>query len=100
MNTVHDRVRDGESIATTLEQAGVFPDMVTSMIDVGEETGQLAQMLHRIADGYEEEVDHAVAAVTSAIEPIMIVLLAVFVGTIVIALFLPVINIIENLSVG
>ena len=100
MNTVHDRVRDGESIATTLEQAGVFPDMVTSMIDVGEETGQLAQMLHRIADAYEEEVDHAVAAVTSAIEPIMIVLLAVFVGTIVIALFLPVINIIENLSVG
>ena len=100
MNTVHDRVRDGESIATTLEQAGVFPDMVTSMIDVGEETGQLAQMLHRIADAYEDEVDHAVAAATSAIEPIMIVLLAVFVGTIVIALFLPVINIIENLSVG
>lgn len=57
-------------------------------------------MLHRIADAYEDEVDHAVAAATSAIEPIMIVLLAVFVGTIVIALFLPVINIIENLSVG
>ena len=72
--------------------------MVTSMIEVGEETGSLPEMLNRIADTYDDEVDNAVGGLTSILEPIMIVFMAVVVGTIVIALFLPIIKIIETLS--
>jgi type IV pilus assembly protein PilC len=68
------------------------------MIEVGEETGALPEMLVRVADGYDEDVDDAVEALTSLIEPAMIVFLAVVIGTIVIALFLPLVSIIENLS--
>src|SRR5690606_33210019 len=95
---VHDRVKEGDSVSAPLEASKVFPTMVTSIIDVGEETGELPEMLNRIADTYDEEVDNAVAALTSIIEPIMIVILALIVGTIVIALFLPIIRVIENLS--
>lgn len=98
LDVVHDRVRDGENIATPLERTNVFPSMVTSMIDVGEETGELPNMLNRIADNYDEDVDNAVSGITSIIEPIMIVFLAVVVGFIVIALFLPMIEIIKGLS--
>ena len=97
---VHDSVKEGESIVTPLEKSGVFPPMVVSMIDVGEETGQLPEMLLKIADVYDDEVDNAVAGLTSLLEPIMIVFLAVVVGTIVIALFLPLISIISNLQGG
>ncbi len=100
LDRVHDRVRDGEPLAAPLEQQKVFPTMVTSMIDVGEETGELPEMLNRIADNYDEDIDNAVASLTSIIEPIMIVFLAVVVGTIVIALFLPIIAIVKNLSSG
>ena len=72
--------------------------MVVSMIDVGEETGQLPEMLLKIADVYDDEVDTSVAAMTAALEPIMIVFLALVVGTIVIALFLPLISIIQGLQ--
>jgi len=72
--------------------------MVVSMIDVGEETGQLPDMLLKIADVYDDEVDNSVAALTSILEPLMIVFLAVVVGTIVIALFLPLISIITTLQ--
>ena len=68
------------------------------MIQVGEETGDLPEMLMKIADNYEDEVDNAVAGLTSVIEPLLIVFLAVIVGTIVIALFLPLITIISKLS--
>ncbi len=95
---IHDRVRDGESITVPLRQQNLFPTMVTSMIEVGEETGQLPEMLNRIADNYDEEVDNAVSGLTAVIEPIMIVFLAVVVGTIVIALFLPIIEIIKSLT--
>ncbi|BET69580.1 type II secretion system F family protein [Opitutales bacterium ASA1] len=95
---VHDRVKEGESIAIPLEQTKVFPGMVTSMIDVGEETGELNEMLNRVADTYEEEVDNAVAGLTSIIEPIMIVFLAGVVGTIVVALFLPIKDLIQRLQ--
>lgn len=95
---VHDRVKEGEGIAGPLEHTNVFPGMVTSMIDVGEETGELPEMLNRISDAYEEEVDNAVAAFTSLIEPIMIVFLAGVVGTVVIALFLPIKDLIERLQ--
>ena len=76
----------------------MFPNMVTSMVDVGEETGELAQMLNRVADNYDEDVDNAVAGITSIIEPVMIVFLAVVVGFIVIALFLPIVEIIKQLT--
>ncbi|PYJ26700.1 MAG: pilus assembly protein PilC, partial [Verrucomicrobia bacterium] len=78
---VHDRVKEGESIVQPLEASRVFPPMVVSMVDVGEETGKLPEMLLKVADVYDDEVDNAVVALTSALEPIMIVFLAVVVGT-------------------
>ncbi|HCZ02413.1 MAG TPA: pilus assembly protein PilC, partial [Verrucomicrobiales bacterium] len=81
-----------------LETSKVFPPMVISMIDVGEQTGALPEMLMRIADNFDEEVDNAVAALTSLLEPIMIVFLAIIVGSIVIALFLPLIKLIDKLG--
>jgi type IV pilus assembly protein PilC len=95
---VYDSVKEGESIVTPLESSGVFPPMVVSMIQVGEETGQLPDMLVKIAEVYDDEVDNAVQGLTSLLEPVMIVFLAVIVGTIVIALFLPLIGIIQNLG--
>ncbi|MEP6708716.1 MAG: type II secretion system F family protein [Verrucomicrobiota bacterium] len=95
---VHDSVKEGESIVQPLEASGAFPPMVTSMIDVGEETGQLPEMLLKIAEVYDDEVDNAVASLTSLLEPIMIVFLALVVGTIVIALFTPLISIISGLQ--
>jgi type IV pilus assembly protein PilC len=100
INKVHDAVREGESMVGPLEQSGVFPPMVISMVDVGEETGQLPEMLLKIADVYDDEVDNAVGALTSLLEPIMIVFLAVVVGTIVLALFMPLISIITKLQKG
>jgi type IV pilus assembly protein PilC len=98
VQTVHDAVKEGENMAPPIDSTGLFPPMVTSMVEVGEETGDLPQMLHRIADTYDDEVDNAVAALTSIIEPILIIFLAVIVGTIVIALFMPLISIIGGLS--
>ena len=98
INLVHDRVKEGDGVAGPLESTRIFPGMVTSMIEVGEETGALPDMLSRIADTYDEEVDNAVAGLTSIIEPVMIVLMALMVGTIVIALFLPLVSIIQYLS--
>jgi type IV pilus assembly protein PilC len=95
---VHDAVKEGESIVQPLEASGVFPPMVISMVDVGEETGQLPEMLMKIAEVYDDEVDNAVEGLTSLLEPIMIVLLALIVGTIVIALFMPLISIIQNMQ--
>ncbi|MFH1497856.1 MAG: type II secretion system F family protein [Verrucomicrobiota bacterium] len=98
LNSVHDRVKEGDNIAKPMEATKVFPTMVTSMIEVGEETGALPEMLSRIADTYDDEVDNAVSGITSIIEPIMIVFMAVCVGTIVIAMFLPLVKIIQTLS--
>src|SRR5713226_2716179 len=98
ISQVHESVKEGESIVQPLEASGAFPPMVVSMIDVGEETGQLPDMLLKIADVYDDEVDNAVAALTSILEPLMIVFLAVVVGTIVIALFMPLISIISGLQ--
>jgi type IV pilus assembly protein PilC len=98
LNIVHDRVKEGDNVARPLDSTKVFPTMVTSMIEVGEETGALPEMLNRVADTYDDEVDNSVAGLTSIIEPIMIVFMAVMVGTIVIALFLPIIKIIQSLS--
>jgi type IV pilus assembly protein PilC len=95
---VHESVKEGETITAPLESSGVFPPMVVSMVDVGEQTGALPEMLLKIADNYDEEVDNAVSAMTSLLEPIMIIFLAVVVGSIVIAMFLPLIAMISNLS--
>ena len=95
---VYDAVKEGEGIAAPLGKTKIFPEMVISMVEVGEETGKLPEMLDKIADTYEEEVNNAVGALTSLIEPLMIVLLAGMVGTIVIALFLPLTKIIEKMS--
>src|SRR5471032_31950 len=95
---VHESVKEGETITAPLESSGVFPPMVVSMVDVGEQTGAMPEMLLKISDNYDEEVDNAVAAMTSLLEPIMIVFLAVVVGSIVIAMFLPLIAMISNMS--
>lgn len=95
---VHDAVKDGESIVTPLDASGVFPPMVISMVDVGEETGQLPDMLLKIADVFDDEVDNTVDALTSLLEPLMIVFLAVVVGTIVIALFMPMVELLKNMG--
>ena len=98
INNIHDSVRDGEAMATQMEREDVFPTMVSSMVEIGEETGELPAMLTRIADNYDEDVDNAVAGMVSLIEPVMIVFLAVVVGFIVIALFLPIVKIIETIG--
>lgn len=98
VNAVHESVKEGETITAPLEACRVFPPMVISMVDVGEQTGALPEMLMKIADTYDEEVDNAVAAMTSLLEPIMIVFLAVIVGSIVIALFLPLIVLMDQLG--
>lgn len=96
--SVHESVKEGETITAPLDESKVFPPMVISMVDVGEQTGALPEMLMKIADTYDDEVDNAVAAMTSLLEPIMIVVLAVIVGSIVIALFLPLITLIDQLG--
>ena len=95
---VHESVKEGETITAPLEASNVFPPMVVSMVDVGEQTGALPEMLMKIADNYDDEVDNAVAAMTSLLEPIMIVFLAVIVGSIVIALFLPLITLMDKVG--
>ena len=98
LQTVHDAVKEGESMTDPLGASGVFPPMVVSMVQVGEETGALPDMLTRVANTYDDEVDNAVAGLTAAIEPALIIFLAVIVGTIVIAMFLPMIKIISSVS--
>ena len=95
---VHDSVKEGDSMTQPLSQCKVFPPMVVSMVEVGEETGALADMLTRIANTYDDEVDNAVAGMTAAIEPALIVVLAVVVGTVVVAMFLPMVKIISTVS--
>ncbi len=95
---VHESVKEGETITAPLEASNVFPPMVISMVDVGEQTGALPEMLMKIADNYDEEVDNAVAAMTSLLEPVMIVFLAVIVGSIVIAMFLPLIALMNDMG--
>ncbi len=107
---VYNSVKEGESIVTPMSAAKVssplpfvpslviYPPMVISMVDVGEETGQLPEMLLKIAEVYDDEVDNAVGAMTSMMEPLMIVFLAVVVGGIVFAMFLPLLQVIEKMG--
>jgi type IV pilus assembly protein PilC len=95
---IHDNIKEGEPMAAPVEANRIFPPIFGGMVEVGEETGELPAMLLKVADMYEDEVDNTVAALSSIIEPVLIVLLAVVVGTIVVAMFLPMVSIIGNLS--
>lgn len=97
---VHDAVREGESFAVPLRESKTCEPIVVNMVDVGEETGELDVMLMKVADNYDEEVDVAVKAALSLLEPIMVVLIGGMVGTIVIAMFLPMVAMIESLNGG
>ncbi len=88
-------IREGESIADPLKSSGVFPPMVVQMIAVGEETGELDKMLTKIADFYDTEVDTAVKGLTSVIEPLVIVVLGIVIGGIVMAVFMPMLKLVN-----
>lgn len=98
VETVRTRVKDGEGIAATLVGTKIFPTMVTSMVEVGEETGDLPEMLGQIADVYDDEVDNSISGLTSMVQPLMIVILAGAVVTIVLALFLPFLSIMQSFN--
>lgn len=100
VSSVHESVKEGDTIAAPLKASRVFPAMVAGMVDIGEQTGALPDMLMKVADNYDDQVDNAVASMTSLLEPILIVFLAVVVGSIVIAVFLPLFKIIDKTGAG
>ncbi|MDX2146341.1 MAG: type II secretion system F family protein [Planctomycetota bacterium] len=100
LGKVHDSIREGESFAGPLRESKTCDAIVVNMVDVGEETGELDAMLMKVADNYDEEVDVAVASLVSLLEPLMVVVLGVIVGTIVVAMFLPLVSMIESLQKG
>ncbi len=89
MDDVRESISEGESVSEPLHESGIFPPMVTHMISVGEETGDLDGMLERVADTYERQVDEQVEGLSSLIEPLLIVFMGVLIGVIVLAVFLP-----------
>jgi type IV pilus assembly protein PilC len=95
---VHASIKEGESIVQPLRESGIFDPMVVGMIDVGEETGTLSEMMIRVADTYDDDVDTAVDGLTSLLEPLLIVFLALIVGTIVIAMFLPLLSLMKGMG--
>jgi type IV pilus assembly protein PilC len=95
---VHDGIREGEDFAQPLRQARIVEPMVVNMIDVGEETGDLDKMLSKVADTYDEEVQVMVDAMVSLLEPVMVISLGVIVGTIVLAIFMPLPRLIETMQ--
>jgi len=96
---VHEGVKEGETITARLRASSVFPPLIIGMVDVGEQTGALPDMLLKIADNCDDEVDNAVNSMTSLLEPILILFLAMVVGSIVIAMLLPILTIM-NQGVG
>jgi type IV pilus assembly protein PilC len=98
ISRIHDNVKEGGSLADPFKASKIFPAMVGGMVDVGEQTGALPDMLIRIAETSDEEVDNAVSAMTSLLEPVMIIFLAVVVGSIVIAMFLPIFKVLDVLT--
>jgi type IV pilus assembly protein PilC len=97
MDEVYDSVKEGGTIAAPIQRSSIFPAMVGHMVAVGEETGQLDQMLSKIADFYEAEVDAKVKALTALIEPLMIVFVGGAVGFIVISMYMPMITVYNNI---
>jgi type IV pilus assembly protein PilC len=98
IDTVHDSIREGESVANPLRASGMFDEIVVNMVAVGEETGELDKMLLKIADSYDEEVDNAVTNLVRLMEPLFIVIMGGVVGGIVISLFLPMVSIMQSMS--
>src|SRR5262249_43642959 len=95
---VYESIREGDTIAQPLKESRLVDDMVVNMVDVGEETGDLDTMLNKIADVYDEEVNVLVEALISLLEPLMIVVLGGIVGTIVVAMFMPLLALLEGLT--
>lgn len=100
LQKVHDSIREGESFAEPLRASKTCDGIVINMIDVGEETGELDAMLMKIADNYDEEVDVAVASLVSLLQPLMVIVLGGIIGTIIIAMFLPLVEMINQLNAG
>jgi type IV pilus assembly protein PilC len=100
LTKVHDAIREGESMAEPLRQAKVVDTIVVNMVDVGEETGDLDKMLIKVADNYDSDVDTLVSSLISILEPVMVVILGGIVGFIVIALFMPMIGLIQGVGGG
>jgi len=98
MESVHDSIREGDSFANPLRATKTCDAIVVNMVDVGEETGELDKMLIKVADNYDEEVETAVASLISLLEPLMVVVLGGIVGFIVVALFLPLVKLIESVQ--
>jgi type IV pilus assembly protein PilC len=98
IGNVHTSIKEGESVVAPLRESGIFDAMVIGMIDVGEETGTLAEMMLRVSDTYDDEVDTAVEGLTSLLEPLLIVFLALIVGTIVVAMFLPLLSLMKGMG--
>lgn len=98
VESIRRTVREGEGIARPMEATGVFDDLVCNMVDVGEQTGELDQMLVRVADAYESAVDRKIDALFKVLEPLILIVMAVFVGFIVVALFLPLMKIMSTLN--
>ena len=97
-DNIYSAIREGETISVPLKESRIVDDMVVNMVDVGEETGALDDMLYKVADVYDEEVEVRVEALVSLLEPIMVVVLGLIVGFIVIALFMPLIKLLNDLS--
>jgi type IV pilus assembly protein PilC len=98
MRDVQSAVRDGQPMSSALRHHKVFPEMVTQMIEVGEESGQISQMLDKVADFYDREVDSAAESLTASIEPIMVLFMGTVVGGMVICLYLPMFTIYQNIQ--
>jgi type IV pilus assembly protein PilC len=98
MKDVQSAVRDGQTMSSALRNHPIFPEMVTQMIEVGEESGQISQMLDKVADFYDREVDSSAESLTASIEPIMVLVMGAVVGGMVICLYLPMFTIYQNIQ--
>jgi len=98
LDSVHKNIKQGETITQPMAESGVFDDIVVNMVDVGEQSGNLDRMLMKVADAYEREVDDSVSTLFRVIEPMILLFLAFVVGTIVVALFLPILKVMDTLS--
>ena len=92
INDIHARIIEGADIATPIKRSKVFPPMIGYMVSVGEQSGQLEEVLDRISESYEEELDHTIQRLTAMIEPVIIIVLAVVVGFIIAAVLLPLLD--------
>ena len=98
IDSARNSIREGQKISTPLAQSGLFPNMVTHMIDIGEETGRLSDMLGKVSDFYDQEVDNAVKALTSLIEPLLIIFMGGIVGFIAVSIMAPIFKLISSIN--